>query len=538
MSEHRIEELCLRLRVPARREHQLRYAAERFTRAVLERAAEWLEAQAPGRILLVRRLPLRWRLSEAALNDPAAIARCADDLVAVLERAAVGTAEPAPDDDLAVFEDEVQWRAAHLLARARGGAGAWFHAALEAEGDAVDALCTPSHRDLAAAVVARLAGDGTLVEVLAALPAATVVTLAQVLGVPVEETEGGLGGHREEQSPGLSLRHGSALPGESHTRTAETLADFAHGLPENLPREAAVLALHVEARRLLGLRASDTAVRAAVAQALAACGISVPRNRDVHAGPRPWTPTPAPGVPAESLVLLPGVGQAASASSGPAAALELETRFGGLFYLLNCALELNVGELLWKVCLPEGEVLAHAAAALLGPDGEGDPAPVLFGGVEPRHPFPAVASGQQEEVSVALLAALAAALPRRGLAELPEVVLGLAPSPAGRLLVAAATSSPFVLFALPAPSPRTVETGVRAFLSAWPAGAPPLRAPPAIAELDRAVRIRPAREAAIAPDLLLPAVPSLSAAALLAQMVGVVCQLFAARAPRLLSSVI
>jgi hypothetical protein len=35
MSEHRARELCLRLRVPAGREREVRSAAERFTRAVV-----------------------------------------------------------------------------------------------------------------------------------------------------------------------------------------------------------------------------------------------------------------------------------------------------------------------------------------------------------------------------------------------------------------------------------------------------------------------------------------------------------------------
>ena len=504
MSEHRVDELCLRLRVPAGREASVRPAAERFARAVLERAADQIEARAPGRVLLVRVLPLRWRLGEASLDTSAAVARCADDVVAALEEAAARAGAPTDGDDLAVFEDEAHWRASHLLARVRGGAGAWFHAALEARGDAVDALCAPGMRGLATAVLARLAADGTIVEVLVALPREQLMVLAQSLGV-----------QEEVESPGdtvvRGLEFGASPRPAISSPTVEPLVRFAQALPATLARVAVVLALHVQARRLLGPRATDAEVRTEVAYAVAALGRA-----------RPPAPPPVSAAAVARPAAPPGL-----AVGVPA---ETVTRFGGLFYLLSCALEMDLGELLWKACLPEGEVLAHAAAALLGTAGTGDPAPALFGGVAPDRPFPPVSPDQQEELSVALLAALAAALPRRGLASLPEVVLGFAAHPTGRLLVAAAPRSPFALFAWPAPSPRAAEAGVRAFLDAWPVAAPLPRALPAVAELDPVVRIRPERDLAIPPALLLPVAPSTSTTALLAQTAGVLGQLFVSRA--------
>src|SRR5262249_48123447 len=44
----------------------------------------------------------------------------------------------------------------------------------------------------------------------------------------------------------------------------------------------------------------------------------------------------------------------------------VETRFGGLFYLMHLVLELGVAEALWTVAAPEGEILAAMAAGLLG----------------------------------------------------------------------------------------------------------------------------------------------------------------------------
>src|SRR5262249_39567678 len=66
------------------------------------------------------------------------------------------------------------------------------------------------------------------------------------------------------------------------------------------------------------------------------------------------------------------------------------TGCAGLFYLLARLQELDVPESLWKACLPEGAVLAAAAAALLGPAFEGDLAPALFGGVDGVVPCPEI----------------------------------------------------------------------------------------------------------------------------------------------------
>ena len=209
------------------------------------------------------------------------------------------------------------------------------------------------------------------------------------------------------------------------------------------------------------------------------------------------------------------------------------TRFGGLFYLLSLANELGLGELLWKACLPEGLVLAHAAASIVGPEADGDPAPVLVGGLPPGGPLPpmpAVSPGQQEEVAAGLLAAAAAALPRRGLATLPEVTLYHADSPAGRLLVAAAPPGDGVLFARPAPSARASADAAAAFLAAWPASGPAPRAAPGFVAPDSTHRLRPAAPPKTPPAPLLPPADTAAAAALLAQVCGTLCHLFAARA--------
>jgi hypothetical protein len=62
----------------------------------------------------------------------------------------------------------------------------------------------------------------------------------------------------------------------------------------------------------------------------------------------------------------------------PLDAIAADTAFAGLFYLAGRALEIDLAEQLWAAGLPEGRVLAHVAAALLG-DLE-DPAWRWFGG--------------------------------------------------------------------------------------------------------------------------------------------------------------
>jgi hypothetical protein len=44
------------------------------------------------------------------------------------------------------------------------------------------------------------------------------------------------------------------------------------------------------------------------------------------------------------------------------------TQLGGLFYLLNPALELAIGESVWKACLPENIFFMRVARTLAGPD--------------------------------------------------------------------------------------------------------------------------------------------------------------------------
>ena len=216
---------------------------------------------------------------------------------------------------------------------------------------------------------------------------------------------------------------------------------------------------------------------------------------------------------------------------------ELPTTYAGLFYLLGRLQELDLVDSLWAACLPEGKVLAVALAALLGPAYAADAALALLGGltISPAPDYGALMSRidvnveQLSEVAAATCTALAEALPRRGLAEMPLVRLALAGQGGKRLLVAQAVGSPFVFFAWPAAQPADLQTGLRTFLQIWPQRAG-VYASPELAALDAGGRMQAADAGHPAVEPLLPPARTAPTAALLALVVGAPCLLLAVRA--------
>jgi hypothetical protein len=100
------------------------------------------------------------------------------------------------------------------------------------------------------------------------------------------------------------------------------------------------------------------------------------------------------------------------------------TRYGGLVYLVQCLVELDAGETLWRACVSESIVISSALAAIV--DDRDDPAPALLGGTSPGEHFDASAA-QRDEIVRGLTRGLLSALPRRGLAsphELAAYVIG------------------------------------------------------------------------------------------------------------------
>jgi hypothetical protein len=489
--EGEVTALALRVRAPPERSEALRRVAEEFTVRVLRRCDELLEARAPGRVVCVRELELAFRLFDRALSQEGEIDAFADEIAEKIHSWAQSAGEtPSGDPELAVFVDELAWRAAHLEACAAGlSESAWRFESLEAEGEPNRTLLDGQRTPWLHELLSRLRKRGSLRSTLAALPVSVLDAVAETLGVravPIEQSVYG------------------ALPG-----AREVIDACLVELPSSTPLRLASVCVAVMVRDVLGPTAPDLDVAGAAHAALIAF---IERRGEVVA----------------SDALLSESGDTHGSVPEHAEA-GLASAFGGLFFLLNPALELSIGECLWRACLPEGRVLARTATALLGSVGAGDPAAALFGGAQDHGPFAEVSPDQQAEISRTLLTALRDALPRRGLAELPQVRLRLVDTPGGRLLTAAASSSPFVFFAAPARLPDEAQAALDAFLAVWPASAPAPSAARGLAELDRRARVQPVRGPLPPVALLLAEEGSVPACALVTQIAGVLGHLFAAR---------
>ncbi len=528
MMESSIGELNLRIRTDQDDGALVRREGEDAVRTVMERCAALMEARSPGRIALIRRLPLRWRLDEAALQDSDTVEQLARATLDAIERMAAPARlerlEAAEPSKIAVvFDDETHLFAAHLLASARGHPE-WFAAAMAPEDaeEPLAALAAPARRPVAVGALTALARANVLAEALSAQPPAAVAVLAAALGVARARPPAGPIG----PDGAASRQFVEAVP-----RTAEAIRQV-----DQLARIVAGWAPLSEPARALALQAH--------AAALLCVALDAPSARDLAAaapaqGPAPAKASDTPDMPRtaaaderEATIAAPERDAAQSAERVDEADTSpgtlISTRCAGLFFLLALAHELELMEAVWQACLPEGEVLAAALAALVGPQLADDPAPALCGGVDRVVQTLAPTAEQFAEIAPAVAASLAQALPRRGLAELPAVRLSLRDDPAGRLLVAAAEGLPFALFAWPASTREDLDIGLSAFLHAWPqSGA--LSAPQALAALDRSGRIRPDGDVRSG-GLHIPSAESAHAAALLALAAGGPCTLLASRA--------
>ena len=520
MTPDHVERLRIHVRSSDPHDGDLASAARRFTEAVLAQAAAHLNRENPEHLVFVRHLNLAWQLTGRSLARPETVdsfARRITDRLASLPQVSLPVTGADLARDVVVFGDEAHWRAAHAIARASSRYGdAWFFKSLAADGDPVAALCLPGRQDLAWRVLERLAHAGRLADVLAATDGDTVEALAaELLPAPFEA---------ESASEDPSL-------------VAELMA-IAGNLPADATPGMLSLVFFVHAR--MAGHVSQSTVTASVAKVLSKLGHAHIRA----AGSRKPDPSPAatPPLMRETPPDPADPGHAASAAPGevlsqteiqpaPRPAETVATRAAGLFYLLNPALELNVGEILWKACLPEAQVLAHAVAVLLGEALQDDPAVALFAGEAPGLPFPAVSADQQAEVSEALLNSLVTCLPRRSLARYPNIRMRLTGSGDRRLLVVHALTSPFILFARPADTEAAVRTAVSEFVRRWPRSAPAPRASGGLAVLDPGARTIPDDAPEDFPGTWPDADASLSTAmhALLLQIIGVMGHLFETR---------
>lgn len=470
------------------REAASRELADRFTRGVLEQVAGELERRVPGRLVFLRRLPVHWTLAEpvgeAADALAAEIGRAARELVAAVEATLGGDADPSPDAEAVAFPDEIGFLASAVRALVRDRMG-WFHRAGGA-GDPIRTLL--AHPARGARVLERLAQRAELLEVIAALPREVIADLAIQI-VPV-------------------ARRAEPARREAARAWVATHPSYARLDPTG---RALVAEIHAWLDAAPISRVDDP--EAGVAN----------DARSSESAPAAHPPAAAPPAVTPTVLSIDGPAPQPMREPGRVDIEHADSAYAGLFYLLAPLLELSLGEALWTACLPEGEVVARACAALVR-DPDDAAIEVIAGGA--RRDL-GVDADQVHEVAAAALAALAVALPRGGRAALPAGLVRFVEHATGRLLVVTAVDAPFVLFAWPASHPDDAMRGLAAVLARWPAGTP-LHGTRAVIELDRSGRCQ--HTAALAPEPFLIAGASVAEVALVSLVAGTACQLFAARA--------
>jgi len=488
--ESRIARLDLHATASADVLDRARRLAEPFARRVLARCDELLEQRMPGRCVVMRRLDTRWRLLAERLGEEAEVNAVAEALADGLEEE-LKAAPLHGSENVVAFRDEVEYRAEYLAAVVDGRADMWIFDPLVEEGPPPGALARSTAPRLAQAVLVRLAERGALVAVLETLDAETLKALELAIGAAAVEPVASTGGD------------------EGDARVAEELRALASSasLSSLSPAARRILCL-IEARRSRP-QAAEAEVRAAAQRLLASATTAQANLSDPEFSKSGAEPSDRR--------------RAAEADA-------IETRFGGLFYLLGLALELSIGEVIWKACLPENAFFTRVGATLIGPDAVEDAGPRLFGGASHDLSLNTLDTERFEEIAREMLHALVEALPRRGLAERPAVGMFVADCGGSRLLTATPACAPFPIFAWPAPSGIDIEEGIHRFLAGWPAGAPPVTAHPALAEADRTGRVRADLRAPLSRPLLLADDEDQARAATLTQAAGSLAYLFAARA--------
>jgi hypothetical protein len=449
VSDHQVGSLHVHLRTHGAPPAELATEARSFAEHLVEAIANQLDERTGGRLVFVRRLPLKLRAGRELLADRAELARMAADIAASITwRDDV----PPWQQDVAVFADAIAWRAAYLVELACERGQEWCFEALANEPDGLAGL-----RDLPVGdvveILARVWRADALPALLAYLPVSASRELARIVGA----------------SESVAL--GGAIP-----------ALAAHDSIAMIARLVARIATISGAR--------DAPARAGTADRAL-------QNDAAH--------TPI-----------------ARHDCAPVAALH--TQFAGLAYIVRCLLELDIGEILWRACVPEQAVIAAACTTLIGD--RHDPAPEQLAGALARPGFQA-SPEQRDEIVRAACTSLAAALPRRGLAAVPPLELSFTDGRHGRVLWACLHGLP--VFAAPALSPEDARHDVAALIAIWPHG--DIVGPPVIAELDPA--LISVQSTNTLPALQLPDELDRNAALIVTVVAGCAAALFRTRAGEL-----
>src|SRR5687768_706031 len=113
MTDHHVGALRLHVRSHGDPQSDLQAQARAFAESLLEAITRRLEDRTGGRLVLIRRLSVRLRASQALFADRDEIERLAEGIAASIM--IDEEAEPSHDVDVVVFANEVEWRAAYLI---------------------------------------------------------------------------------------------------------------------------------------------------------------------------------------------------------------------------------------------------------------------------------------------------------------------------------------------------------------------------------------------------------------------------------------
>jgi hypothetical protein len=355
----RVREVQLRLRVPAElasASESIRATVEReLIVRILEQVERLLHARfGATSVIRIRRIAVSWRLDQLELASVDVVLRLAQDLA---EQLIAELDELGPEEQLRPRSESVAWfaserhsDAAYLADVADGMSTRWIHtqssapetwqavvmAGSDSTAELVGYLAKMDRIETALA----LAADDVIAQVVAATPPhlLQIVTLAAAR----------ITARRSSPAAPVPASFGNVAhaPGnfDALAREPSDVVRVTHPLqPSAPPNEAAALP-------------ADTA------------RITAPelREPEIVAYEQP------PRMHDEAI----------TDTSSPVA---VETAFAGLFYLAGRVLEIELAERLWAAGVPEGDVLAHVAAMVVG--STGDPAWKWFGGVFGREPL-------------------------------------------------------------------------------------------------------------------------------------------------------
>jgi hypothetical protein len=441
----RIGELRLHLRVPGALEPEvphLRAAVERtVVVGVIEELERRLHAALGDRaVIRVRHLALRWTLDAGTLGDAAAVVRLGDELARDL--LAELAAQPPHErlrprsPSIVAFASERHADAARLADLADGAGDAWFHAGSPDGAATWEAVAAAGARSLEEVVgwldrmgrveaALALAPAGTLAQVAAAMPAhAGAVALALARRAARAEAEAARpdAGAAQPGGAAASAPAAPALAGAPDAGSIERPGGPATTTPPAAPAAADAPSPSAAAVEPLAPPAppDDATAATAIADDGGRAAVSAASTTALPAEPARRGEAPIPP-PAPTAPLDPRAAEGAPAPAPRSDGVAIETRYAGLFYLIGRVLELDLAEALWAAGAPEGDVLAHAAAAILADDG--DPAWRWFGGAFDRVPLlPALPAWAIGEVSAAVQHGLGRRLVAFGVTRTPDAL--------------------------------------------------------------------------------------------------------------------